>query len=345
MNKIGVLLLNLGSPNSPDVSDVRSYLREFLMDGRVLDAPFPIRWLVVNAFILPFRPKKSAEGYASIWTEDGSPLIVTSEKVRKAIDTEEVPVALGMNYGQPTIESALENLREARVDRLYIMPMYPHYAMSSYETVVVKTRAVMREMQYAPQVELLQPFYRDADYIEALYASAHPYLKKDFDQILFSFHGIPERHLRKTDPSHAHCLSTPDCCQTCHPAHATCYRHQCFQTVERFRERAGLNPDQVRTTFQSRLGRDPWLRPYTDMTLGSLPREGIRKILIICPAFVADCLETIEEIAGEGKEIFLRAGGEEFTHIPCLNTHPEWLQFLRRRIASFAGVEELTLAS
>ncbi len=338
--KNGVLLLNLGSPDSPSVPDVRNYLREFLMDGRVLDAPTPVRWLVVNAFILPFRPKKSAEGYASIWTDEGSPLIATSEKTRAAIHSHEVPVGLGMNYGNPKIEDALTALREAGVDRLFIMPMYPHYAMSSYETVLVKTRDLMATMGYSPEIEILQPFYQDPDYIEALHASAVPYLEDDFDLILFSFHGIPERHLRKSDPSHAHCLATPDCCETCHPAHATCYRHQCFTTVEKFRERSGIPREKIRTTFQSRLGRDPWLTPYTDKTLARLPSEGFKRIKVICPAFVADCLETIEEIAGEGHEIFMKAGGETFTHIPCMNTHPEWIRFLERRIHAFCGMDE-----
>jgi ferrochelatase len=333
----GVLLLNLGSPSSTEVSSVRSYLREFLMDGRVLDAPKPIRWMVVNGFILPFRPKSSAEAYGNIWTDEGSPLLVTSEHVRAHLHREDLPVFLAMNYGQPSIPDEVAKIREAGITHLYVMPQYPHYAMSSYETVVVKAMEELR--QQAPEMEttLLQPFYQDEDYLEAAAEVARPFLEEPYDMVLFSFHGIPERHLRKTDPSHAHCLATEDCCEQCHPAHATCYRHQCKVSARLTAERAGIPPEKYRVTFQSRLGRDPWLQPYTDKTLEALPSQGIKRLLVACPAFTADCLETLEEISMEGKETFLEAGGESFHQIPCLNEHPRWLQMLRDRIDQWAA--------
>jgi len=328
----GVLLLNLGSPDSLAVSDVRSYLREFLMDGRVIDTKAWKRWLIVNAFILPFRPRQSAKAYARIWTEEGSPLLVTSERVRQALDHEDLPVSLAMNYGKPTIASALKDLRDKGVKDLFIIPLYPHYAMSSWETVVAKAFDVMDALDYRPRSAVMQPFYRDEDYLDALVESARPYLEKPHDALLFSFHGIPEKHLRKTDPTDAHCLRVKDCCDTCSPAHATCYRHQCRETVRAFIERAGLDPSRCRMSFQSRLGRDPWLQPYTDEMLETLPSEGVKRLLVICPAFVSDCLETLEEIAMEGKEEFLEAGGEFFEQIPCLNQHPAWISLLRKRI-------------
>jgi len=316
---------------------VRSYLREFLMDGRVLDAPKPIRWMVVNGFILPFRPKSSAEAYGNIWTDEGSPLLVTSEHVRSHLHREDLPVFLAMNYGEPSIPGEVARIREAGITHLYVMPQYPHYAMSSYETVVVKAMEELRNQTPEIATTLLQPFYQDEDYLEAAAEVARPFLEEPYDMVLFSFHGIPERHLRKTDPSHAHCLATEDCCEKCHPAHATCYRHQCKVSARLTAERAGIPPEKYQVTFQSRLGRDPWLQPYTDKTLEALPAQGVKRLLVACPAFTADCLETLEEISMEGKETFLEAGGESFHQIPCLNEHPRWLQMLRDRIDQWAA--------
>lgn len=330
MPKKGVILLNLGSPDSTEISDVRNYLREFLMDERVLDAPKPIRWFLVNCLILPKRPKESAEAYKEIWTENGSPLILTSREQQAALaELVDLPIELGMRYGKPSTEGALKALLDQGVDDLFIVPMYPHYAMSSYETAVVYLMKFVRE--HAPKIKttLMPPFYQDPGYIEALVESARPALEADdFDKLIFSFHGIPQRHLVKGDPSHDHCMTTPDCCNTCHPAHSTCYRHQCAMTVEKFVEAAGLPKDKYMITFQSRLGREPWLQPYTDKTLESLPAQGIKKVKIMCPAFTADCLETLEEIAGEGEEIFMEAGGESYEQIPCLNAQPKFMQYL-----------------
>lgn len=328
-----VLLLNLGSPDSTQVSDVRRYLKEFLSDERVLDAPALIRWFVLNFTILPFRPKKSAEAYKQVWQKDGSPLILLGKKLQELVQSQvDIPVALAMRYGNPSTADVIKQLKASGVSELLVVPLYPHYAMSSYETAVVRVMEEIKSQEAGIKTTLVQPFYRDEDYIDALVASAVPYLEKDYDKLLFSFHGIPERHLRKSDPSHAHCLTTPDCCNTCNPAHATCYKHQCLQTVKAFVAKAGIPQDKYSVSFQSRLGRDPWLKPYTDYVLADLPKEGVKKLLVICPAFVADCLETIEEIAVEGKEIFMHAGGEWFEQIPCLNAHPEWVDCLSRRI-------------
>lgn len=337
MSENAVLLVNLGSPDSTSVEDVRKYLREFLSDDRVLDSPKLVQQFVLNCFILPSRPKKSAEAYRSIWTPEGSPLIVISQKLQALLqDKVEPTVELAMRYGNPSIPDAIERIKKAGTKRLFLIPLYPHYAMSSYETVVVKVMEEVAEKYPELEVTTLQPFYKDPAYIEALYKSAKEYLENDYDHILFSYHGIPERHLKKADSSNAHCYTVPDCCHTCSPVHSTCYKAQTIATTEAFVERAGIPRDKYSISFQSRLGRDPWVQPYTDETLAQLPQNGKKRILVIIPAFVSDCLETLEEIAEEGKETFMEAGGEEFTLIPCLNEHPAWVQFLADRTRDWA---------
>jgi ferrochelatase len=337
MSKKGILLINLGSPDSPKTSDVRRYLREFLMDGRVMDAPYPIRFGVVHGMILPFRPKQSAEAYHKVWLPEGSPLIVTSKLVQRQLQERvSVPVELAMRYQNPSIESALRSLIAQGAQELLLISLFPHYAMSSYETAVVRVKELLQTMAPHISLKVTPPYYADPDYIAALTASASEYLAQDYDHLLFSFHGLPERHLRKSDPTGCHCLRTANCCDVPSPAHGTCYRAQCFQTVKKFVARAGVPPGKWSVAFQSRLGRDPWLQPYTDQELVRLARKGVKKLLVICPAFVTDCLETIEEMGMRGRETFLAAGGREFELIPCLNTHPLWLAFLEKLAREFS---------
>jgi len=331
MSQPAVLLVNLGSPDSPSVRDVRRYLREFLMDGRVMDAPWPVRFGVVNFAILRSRPRQSAEAYRSIWLAEGSPLVVTGRRVQAELQRRvPVPVELAMRYQNPSIRDAVAGLRDAGVDELFLIPLFPHYAMSSYETAVEAVKAELARQAPHMTLRVRPPYYNDPDYIEALAASAASYLAGDYDHLLFSFHGLPERHLRKSDPTGCHCLVKENCCSTPGPAQATCYRAQCYRTVEAFVTRAAVSRYSI--AFQSRLGRDPWLRPYTDHELVRLARDGVRKLLVICPAFVADCLETLEEIGLRGRETFLKAGGAEFTLIPCLNDHPAWIDALEQMI-------------
>lgn len=333
MSKKGVLLVNLGSPDSTSVSDVRKYLREFLMDGRVLDAPWPIRWFVVNVLILPKRPKESAEAYESVWTKDGSPLVVTSKKVQELLQAKmEEPVELAMRYQSPSIESALAKLNDQGVTDLFMIPLFPHYAMSSFETAVERVKELVAQNHPGMRLTTQPPYFEDADYVDALVESIKPHLKEPFDKLLFSYHGIPERHLRKSDPTGNHCLSKPDCCEGCHPAHDFCYRAQCFKTTDAVVGTLGLKPDQYAISFQSRLGRDPWLKPYTDFELERFAKEGVKRLLVVCPAFVSDCLETIEEIGIRGKESFESAGGESLQLISCLNEHPAWVDTLERMV-------------
>jgi len=335
MSKRAVLLVNLGSPDSTSVADVRRYLREFLGDERVLDLPAPLRWLLLEGIILRTRPKKSAHAYATVWTKDGSPLIHTSRLVQEKLSAElgaDTPVYLAMRYGKPSIASVIAKIIADGVEELLLIPQYPHYAMSSWETVTAKVYAEVARQAPTLRVTTVQPFYEDADYIDALYASAQPYLEQPHDLLLFSFHGIPVRHLRKADSSKAHCTVVANCCETCSPAQNTCYRAQVYKTTQAFVRRANLAPGKHALSFQSRLAGEPWLTPFTDHELVRLPKAGIKNLLVISPAFVADCLETLEELSVAGKETFLEAGGITFKQIPCLNDHPAYISFLGKRV-------------
>lgn len=336
MLKDGVLLLNLGSPDSPEVPDVRRYLREFLMDGRVLDAPWPVRFAVVNFGILPKRPIQSSEAYKSIWTAEGSPLIVSSRRIQAALQERvDIPVELAMRYQNPSIEGAIRNLAKLGVKNLLVIPLFPHYAMSSYETAVERAREVAHKISTGMKVQVVPPYYDAPEYVGALVASANRYLEQNHDYLLFSFHGLPERHLRKADPTKCHCMKVQNCCEIPSPAHATCYRAQCFKTVRAFVRANALAEGSYSVAFQSRLGREPWMQPYTDKEIERLAKAGVKRLAVICPAFVSDCLETLEEIGIRGREVFQHAGGEELTLVPCMNDHPDWINALQGMVSEF----------
>ena len=303
------------------------------MDGRVLDAPWPIRFCVVHFTILPSRPKESAHAYSKIWTDEGSPLIVTSQHVRQRLqDRLSVPVELAMRYQHPSIEEAVTSLASQGVTETFLIPLFPHYAMSSYETAVVRVQEIARQAAPGMTIEVMPPYYNRPDYIRALVASAREALDTPHDHVLFSFHGLPERHMRKADPTGHHCLTAPNCCETPSAAHKTCYRAQCFTTVRDFVATAGIPAGKYSVSFQSRLGREPWMQPYTDEVLVRLAQSGVSRLLVLCPAFVADCLETLEEIGMRGRDSFLQAGGTELTLVPCMNEHPLWIEALRRMV-------------
>ncbi len=326
----GVLLVNLGSPDSPTPKDVKPYLDEFLMDERVIDVPLWLRNIIVRGIILRTRPKKSAEAYQKIWWEEGSPLVVISERFTQKVKEQiQVPVALGMRYGSMTIKKAMQELHEKGVDEVLLVPLYPHYAMSSFETVVVKAMQVKESFFPDMAITTLPAFYKNEDYIEVLSKSIAEGLKNfEYDHILFSYHGIPERHIKKSDPTKFHCKIDDSCCKTNSVAHHTCYRHQCYEMTEKVKKNLGLSNDKVSLSFQSRLPNDPWLKPYTDFEFERFPKEGIKRLAVITPAFVADCLETLEEIAMEGKHQFQQAGGEDYKHIPCLNDNQDWVDVM-----------------
>jgi len=329
MKNSGLILVNLGSPDSYSVGDVRTYLRQFLMDGRVIDAPYLIRKMIVEGFVLPFRPKKSAEAYESVWMKEGSPLKVLTENFRQALKPlVEQPLSVAMRYGNPSPEKSLQDLEaeNPNLEEVLIAPMYPHYAMSSYETaylyVVEKIKSLRPELKF----KILQPFYDEQSYINSLSNSIAPYLENHFDHLLFSYHGLPVRHLKKTDPTKKHCYQVDQCCDVKSTAWDFCYKHQVIQTTKLVASQLKIPAHKFSYSFQSRLGSDQWIKPYTDEQLKKLPAQGVRSLLVICPAFVSDCLETLEEIAMRGKESFIEAGGESFTAIPCLNSNLKWVE-------------------
>ncbi|MCC7525569.1 MAG: ferrochelatase, partial [Chitinophagaceae bacterium] len=297
--KQGVLLMNLGSPDSTEVKDVRRYLMEFLMDGRVIDYAYPWRLLLVGGIIVPFRAAKSAAAYRSVWTDEGSPLIVISRQLQEAVQQLlDMPVELAMRYGNPTVAAAYDNLmkRQPGIEEVIAVPLYPHFAMSSYETAVEHAKRVHEKGRYPFSLSFIKPFYNEPNYLQALEESITPFLHQEFDHLLFSYHGVPKRHLIKSDITGNHCLRSGDCCQTASPAHTVCYRHQCLETTRLLIEKLNIPESKYSVSFQSRLG-SGWLEPFTDTRLAALPGEGKKKILVICPAFVSDCLETLEEIA------------------------------------------------
>lgn len=328
--KKGVLLVNLGSPESTDPKDVKKYLDEFLMDPRVIDVPRWARILLVRGIILNTRPKKSAEAYAKIWWDEGSPLIVLSERLQKKVQQKvNIPVALAMRYGSMTLKKGLQELVDQGVDEVLTIPLYPQFAMATTETILVKVEELRKE--YFPELKLasLAAFYNKPDYIDVLSHSISESLTGvDYEHLLFSYHGVPERHIRKSDITKSHCKIDGSCCQTPSEAHQYCYRHQCYATTKNVAQKLNLKEGTYSTSFQSRLGFDPWLQPYTDRTIERMGKAGIKKMAIVTPAFVSDCLETLEEIAMEGEEIFHEVGGKEFTTIPCLNDRDSFAQLL-----------------
>ena len=340
MPKRAVLLVNLGSPDSTAVPDVRRYLEEFLGDDRVIDKPEShfLRSLLVNRIIIPKRVRNSAHAYEQVWTKDGSPLIVISKSVQAKLAATLGPstsVYLAMRYGNPSIASVIRQIAADGIDELLLFPQYPHYAMASWETVVVRVMEEIAALGPTIRVTTIQPFYAAADYIEVLHTVAAPYLAQPHDYVLFSYHGLPERHMREADSSHAHCLVVPDCCHTCSPAHATCYRAQSFATTRAFAARAQLPAAKHSISFQSRLAGEPWLSPYTDEEFERLPKAGVKRLLVMSPAFTADCLETLEELQQQGRDAFLAAGGESFAQIPCPNDHPAFIDFLAKRVQAW----------
>ncbi len=326
MGRRGILLVNLGSPASTAVADVRRYLGEFLMDPYVIDSPWLIRKVVVSGFILPFRPKRTAQAYQRIWGPTGSPLLRQSEAFRAALAQRiAFPVELAMRYGTPSIGDALAKLVDTGVDEVLLIAMYPHHADSTRTTTIEAVGHQLARLSPSVSLTVLEPFFEEPSYIDALTQSIARATPPDSQLLLFSYHGLPERHITRADPTGTHCLKTADCCERPSIAHATCYRHQIFATSRRVAMRLGLTADQWRVSFQSRLGRLPWLTPYTDHLLKTLPSQGITRLTVVCPAFVADNLETLEEIGITGREQFLGAGGESLTLVPCLNDDPAWV--------------------
>ena len=323
-------MINLGSPDSTSIPDVKKYLDEFLMDKRVIGKSYIFRWILVKLIILNTRPKKSAKAYKKIWWKEGSPLIVLSErlfnKVEKALD---IPAALAMRYGSISINKGINKLVNKGINEILVLPLYPHYAMSSYETVVEKVKEEVNDNFPDVKIKIVPPFYQNDQYIDLLSSKIFNTIKKiQYDHILFSYHGIPVSHLKISDTTNNHCYKTKDCCNVKSAAHETCYKHQVLETTKLVVEKLNIGEDKYSNSFQSRLPNEPWLKPYTDSELVRLAKAGKKRLVIVTPAFVTDCLETLEEIAMEGKEEFIEAGGEEYSYVPCLNDDENWAKLI-----------------
>lgn len=328
----GVLIVNLGSPESPTPEAVKPYLEEFLMDKRVIDLPYWLRALIVKGIILRTRPKKSAAAYRKIWWDEGSPLIVISERtVQKIKPQVEIPVALAMRYGQPSLKKGLTELYQKGVTEVLLLPMYPQYAMATTETIEVLAQELVGKYFVGMKLEFFPPFYNKQGYIDSLAAVMQQGIEGfDYDHLLFSYHGVPERHIKKTDPtkSHKKIIDGEYCCQPGTPPAEKCYRTHCFETTRLVAEKLQLNPDKYSISFQSRLGMDKWLEPFTSDRVEELAKNGVKKIAVVTPAFVADCIETLEEIEMEAGKSFKANGGEVFKMIPCLNDEEIWVNTL-----------------
>jgi ferrochelatase len=326
--QIGVLLVNLGTPDAPQTAEVRRYLRQFLSDPRVLDISPLGRWLLLNLVILPSRPARSAEAYRKIWRPDGSPLLVhtrdLTERVRAALP--DLPVEMAMRYGNPSIAAGLAALRDRGCDRIVVLPLYPQYAASSTGSTAEAVYRTAAGLWNTPYITVVPPFYEHPGFIDAFAAVGAPVLAElRPDHVLYSFHGLPERHMHKSDMSGAHCLRDDNCCAAIVAANRHCYRAQCHATARALTARLGLDPGATTISFQSRLGRAVWIRPYTDIVLPELARRGVKRVAVFCPAFVADCLETLEEIGLRAENDFKQAGGEALRLVPSLNASPVWV--------------------
>ncbi len=337
---LGVLLVNIGTPNSTSVGDVRKYLAQFLSDPEVIDIPAIARWFLLHGIILRTRPRASAEKYAQIWTDEGSPLLVHSRalctKLQEAMGPDTV-VAIGMRYGQPSIESGLEKLQAAGCSKIIIVPLYPQLAASSTGSCQIECNRLLKQKFSTLQASFIPAFYHRPDFLDAVTEAARETLEAlEPDHVLFSYHSLPERHIRKADPSGTHCLASPDCCASIHEKNANCYRAQCFETSRQLASRMNLQPSQWSIGFQSRLGRTPWIQPTTTDVINQSPLPG-QRLLVLIPSFVADCLETLEEVNIGHRQEFLARGGEAFDTAPCINSHPAWVQVLDRMIREQAS--------
>ena len=327
-NHVGLLLVNLGTPDSPSQGDVRRYLKQFLLDPRVIDIGSLKRQLLVRLLILPRRPKATGAAYRAIWEAEGSPLLNftlgLAKKVQERV-ADHVMVVTAMRYGQPSIEEGLLRLRRMGADRVVVFPLYPHYASASTGSTLEMVYRQAAALWNTPFLSVIPPFFDHSSYIKAFAAVGQRTISQiEADHVLFSYHGLPERHCKKSDFGGNHCLVAPDCCAAISRANRMCYRAQCYETTRRLVAALGLADGEFTTTFQSRLGRDPWIRPYTDEAIPELVRRGIRRVAVFSPAFVADCLETLEELQIQAAESFIRAGGDKLALVPSLNDRDEW---------------------
>ncbi|PLK45062.1 ferrochelatase [Emticicia sp. TH156] len=335
LEKTGVLIVNLGTPDSPAVPDVRKYLREFLMDGRVIDIPFIPRWMLVNLIIAPFRSPKSAKVYRELWTDQGSPLKIYGEKneiqLQQALGDTYV-VKLAMRYQNPSIEKSLKAFQSMGLSKIIVIPFFPQYASATTGSVYEEVMRIIGQWQIIPEIEFINYFYNHPKFIKAFAENGRKYLEKeDFDFVLFSYHGLPERQIRKGDCTGKVC-QLGSCCDTIHALNQHCYRAACFETTRLLAKELGLKEGTYSTCFQSRLGKDPWIQPYTESVIKELAGKNIKKVLAFSPAFVSDCLETTIEVGEEYKELFEEHGGEHWQLVESLNDSEAWIDLLTELI-------------
>lgn len=331
IKKTGILLVNLGTPDSPSNSDVFKYLNEFLTDGRVIDYPWLARQLLVRGIIVPARYRNSAKTYREIWDKDrGSPLLFhtqdLTDKVRATLDSQKYVVAFAMRYQNPSLESELEKFRLQQVDKIVVLPLFPQYSSACNGSVIQKVQEITSKWLTIPDLKFIHHFYDNDLFIEAFAAQGRKYNFDDYDHILFSYHGLPARHLKNGDVTGKHCLQNKDCCATISEINQHCYRAQCFATTQLIAEKLGLPKEKFTVTFQSRLGKEVWLEPYTVEVIPQLAKAGKKKLLVFSPAFVADCLETLYEIREEYLELFEEHGGESITLVESLNSEDKWVE-------------------
>lgn len=328
--KKGVLLINVGTPENTDTRSIRKFLKVFLMDPRVISVPYIIRWLILNLFILPYRPVKVAAKYKRIWKKEGSPLMIYSRKIKQLLNDElgsDYIVEIAMRYGSPSIQTSISNLMQKNINELQIIPMFPQYSSAATGSAIEKVLKTIQSFNYFPKIQINSSFYDHPDYIQTLANIGKIHQPEKFDHVLFSFHGLPLKQL--TDPAtKTNCFTHSDCCRDVTEANHNCYRAQCFKTAHLIAKSLDIAPNHYSISFQSRLGKTEWIKPYTIDLIRSFPQSGIKKLLVFCPSFVIDCLETLDEVGFELSNMFLEHGGEKLELVPALNDHLSWIQTL-----------------
>ena len=324
--KKGVLLVNLGTPDDPSTKSVRRYLREFLMDGRVIDIPYLNRWFLINLIIAPIRGPKSAKEYQRLWDERGSPLKYYGEDLVKLVSEkldESYTVELAMRYQNPSIESALNSLKKKNVEQLLIIPLFPQYASASTGSVIEEVNRIVSQWQVVPELHYVNKFFDEDLFLKTIEERAAKWMKeKEYDHFVFSYHGLPERQIMKAEIKSC---QLGDCCKNYGTHNAYCYRAQCFETTKLLAERLNIPEEKHTVSFQSRLGKTPWIKPYTDHLIDDLAKRGVKNVLAFSPAFISDCLETTVEVAETYKEQFIEGGGKSWDLVESLNDHPTWV--------------------
>jgi ferrochelatase len=339
MAERAVVLVNLGTPDSYSVADVRKYLREFLMDGRVIDKPFIFRWMLVNLIIAPFRAPKSAKVYKTVWLLEGSPLKVYGIGLQRALQQkfgDSLHIELAMRYQSPGMDEVFGRLEKYQFKEILVVPLFPQYASASTGSVLDKAMEITRKWQLIPELKMVSYFFDSPEFLDAWKAIAAPQMHEKYDHVLFSYHGLPEGQIKNGDPIN-HCLKD-GCCDTWGDKNRYCYRAQCFETSRRLADLLDIPADKYTVSFQSRLGKEPWIKPYSDDIIKELPKMGHKNVIAFSPSFVADCLETTEEVGEEYKELFEKSGGKHWQLIESLNVNEAWVDGMQRMITRWLGL-------